>query len=271
MMPIWKTCQTIAEEDLIQGQKFESLTLENVIYVKLDNIISFLEHTAVKLDNFVLLTHNSDFCITQKLLDGVLEEFGNIIYWFGQNMLGHNYRATALPIGLENDIWFPEIRKKQLLFDVMKEPDILPEKLCYCNFSLYTNGAERVEAFHAVRSFSTIKIDGLVTQTKQTYEDYLSDIKSHYFVVCPSGNGIDTHRLWETLYLGRIPVIKRNQNIEFFSDLPILVVDDWAQITGNYLIDKIRTYHDAVFNCDKMSFSWWKNSINQMGTIIKSR
>ena len=35
---------------------------------------------------------------------------------------------------------------------------------------------------------------------------YLESIKNHDFVLCPRGNGRDTHRLWETLYLSLIHI-----------------------------------------------------------------
>ena len=36
---------------------------------------------------------------------------------------------------------------------------------------------------------------------------YASLAAKHRFVACPEGNGIDTHRFWETLYRGSIPII----------------------------------------------------------------
>lgn len=38
-------------------------------------------------------------------------------------------------------------------------------------------------------------------------EEYQAKLALYKFVLCPRGNGIDTHRFWETLYKGNLPVI----------------------------------------------------------------
>ena len=35
----------------------------------------------------------------------------------------------------------------------------------------------------------------------------------------PYGNGYDTHRIWEALYSGSIPVVKENKAFNQFKDL----------------------------------------------------
>ena len=59
------------------------------------------------------------------------------------------------------------------------------------------------------------------------FDGYLDNIYNHRFVLCPEGNGIDTHRLWECLYMGTIPIVKANKNVRFYEDLPILMVNEW--------------------------------------------
>ena len=38
---------------------------------------------------------------------------------------------------------------------------------------------------------------------------YRRILLNYMFVICPEGNGIDTHRMWEALYLRTIPIIKK--------------------------------------------------------------
>ena len=55
-------------------------------------------------------------------------------------------------------------------------------------------------------------------------------------MLCPRGNGLDTHRAWETLYLGRIPVVKRSAMDAVFDDeLPVIFVNDWENMTLSFL------------------------------------
>lgn len=49
------------------------------------------------------------------------------------------------------------------------------------------------------------------------------------FVACPRGNGTDTHRFWETLYRGSIPVVKRSKWSESIKTLniPFVELSNW--------------------------------------------
>ena len=49
------------------------------------------------------------------------------------------------------------------------------------------------------------------------------------FVACPRGNGTDTHRFWETLYRGSIPVVKSSEWSKSIAELgiPILQLKQW--------------------------------------------
>jgi hypothetical protein len=59
--------------------------------------------------------------------------------------------------------------------------------------------------------------------------EYLKSIMNHDFVLCPRGNGRDTHRLWETLYLGSIPIVKRGElPSNLLMNFPVWTVNKWS-------------------------------------------
>jgi hypothetical protein len=83
--------------------------------------------------------------------------------------------------------------------------------------------------------------------TSKPFNQYLSELASHHFCLCIRGNGIDTHRFWESLYLGVIPVIINNQytNISHFvTHLKNLNIP-FYEITQDFLLEK---YTDNFFN-----------------------
>lgn len=78
------------------------------------------------------------------------------------------------------------------------------------------------------------------------YEDYLKAIQDHRFVLCPSGNGIESARNWETLYLKRVPIFKDHPYLrEMFKDFPALFVEDFDKITKELLDDNSHLYEEA--------------------------
>ena len=52
---------------------------------------------------------------------------------------------------------------------------------------------------------------------------------SFKFIACPRGNGTDTHRFWESLYRGSIPVVKRSSWSQSINQLgiPMLELNSW--------------------------------------------
>jgi hypothetical protein len=89
------------------------------------------------------------------------------------------------------------------------------------------------------------------------YEPYLNAIKDHKFVLCPSGNGIESARNWETLYMRRVPVFERHPCKEFiFRDFPALFVDNYSEVTEELLIKNDNLYQEALdLDLDKLNLN----------------
>ena len=67
--------------------------------------------------------------------------------------------------------------------------------------------------------------------TKKSKEDYFKELASHKYAICPEGNGIDTHRFWECLYMNVIPICKKNILYEYYSKhFPIILLNDWDEL-----------------------------------------
>ena len=96
------------------------------------------------------------------------------------------------------------------------------------------------------------------------FENYIDNIYNHKFVICPEGNGIDTHRKWETLYLKSIPIEKRCINSSFYEDLPICLVNDWSEITEEFLNKEYNRISNSTWNLNKLDMFYWKNEINKL-------
>ena len=65
--------------------------------------------------------------------------------------------------------------------------------------------------------------------------EYKERLNSHKFILCPPGNGVDTHRVWESLYLGSIPVVEKNTVNQKYAGLPIITYNNLEELTFEYL------------------------------------
>ena len=99
------------------------------------------------------------------------------------------------------------------------------------------------------------------TVTHLPYEEYLQEMKKHKFVLCPSGNGIDSSRNWETLYMRRVPVFEDHPyKRELFKDFPCLFVKDYSEVTEQLLKDNEHLFEQAQ-NTDMklLDLDYWFN------------
>ena len=79
--------------------------------------------------------------------------------------------------------------------------------------------------------------------------------------MCPWGNGIDTHRIWETLYSGSIPVVKRHPTFSMLEGLPIYFYDKLDDITISNLLNF--SYDNQVFDLNLLNLNSWMNKISE--------
>jgi hypothetical protein len=233
----------------------------NYIYTHTIYIRELIETIKDINEVFVLITHNGDVNVNFPVPN-------NVLTWWTQNVASEDPRMQSLPIGLENEMWFKEIRKKEKMLAKMQElhRDIyeLTGNLLYMNFNVGTNPAKRTEPYRILKdkTWTTTRMG----ENGHDFDGYLDGIYNHKFVLCPEGNGMDTHRTWETLYMGSIPVEKINTNNKFYADLPICFVEDWDQVTEKFLELEYTRIKNLIWNHSKLEFSYWKNRIHDSAT-----
>src|SRR6185437_1247060 len=66
-----------------------------------------------------------------------------------------------------------------------------------------------ISTFPPVREYCREQT-GIEPSARRDFEDYLDALASSYFCISPRGNGIDTHRVWEALYLRTVPIVTRS-------------------------------------------------------------
>lgn len=220
------------------------------------------------VDNeFIVVTHNGDNEVNDMGV-GYMDGRGNyirtdefkipscVVRWYATNVNTTHPKVEAIPSGLENDRWRPELRKKERMIEKYGEPRTI-RNLVYVDFSTTWNIGERKRIYSLLedRPWVTAFRDGA------NFERFLDNVYSHKFVACPRGNGIATHREWETLYMGSIPIMKRDLNNRFFTNLPICFVDDWDQVTEDFLNSEYDRICNTEWDENILTFGYWKNKI----------
>ena len=257
----------IFSSDIIEDRNDDYNKLKNTFDIKkLKEINVVYLHTMYKnqffnlikdLDNkFIVITHNSDINI-----NNVNNLPKNVIKWYSQNVNCKDERLYSLPIGLENSKWFYNLHKQEKLSDKVKTNKNI-KNLVYINHNINTNKKERTIPYTLLSNKYFVTVE--YGSNGQNYDNYIDNIYNHKFVICPEGNGIDTHRKWETLYLNTIPIERRSINSSFYEDLPICLVDSWEEINEDFLNREYNRIMNTVWNLDKLDMFYWKNEIYKL-------
>ena len=74
---------------------------------------------------------------------------------------------------------------------------------------------------------------------------------------------MDCYRTLEALYVGCIPIVVNSPTTQYLRDLPILIIDDWNQISYNFLQEQYEKFQNTEYNLDQIKLSYWKEKIDE--------
>jgi hypothetical protein len=226
---------TFASHRELDEHKLARISASSSIFVYTDAIGLFQEHVWPRLTGgpHVLITHNSDHEVGPKQLPWVERAGDQLAHWFAQNLLVGHPKLSPLPIGLANRRWpHGDI---ELLCRVAAEAENLPRsELIHAAFDVRTH-PDRKRAWDAVRA--AFPATTHMPSQPVSFADYLRLLARHRFCACPRGNGIDTHRFWESLCLGVVPVVERSTHTELWAreGVPMVVLQDWSELSPQRL------------------------------------
>ncbi len=201
---------------------FKKIKKGDTLFLKTDLLDIFFNnfHNQIN-ENYILITHNSDREINKKEFSFLDDK---IIHWFTQNLcIENNDKISALPIGLENKRYMNN--PNYLVFKRKEFQEIKNVKIM-CAINPNTN-RERKDILKMIKDNK--KIDNNLFKS---HKDYIVNLSKHHFNICPPGNGADTHRFWETLLLGVIPIVVLTTHTQNFKNLgvPALYLREWNQL-----------------------------------------
>ena len=248
-----------------------------IIYINSSAIPHFVHNIFPNIkDSIILVTGDCDETIPNDLFNQIdFDTFINnkkIIHWFCQNWVGNHKKVTIMPIGLDyhtmsdkNHEWgckISPLNQELLLQEIKEKSSHFKERVCKCyaNFQFLTTtryGYDRLDAIDKIPEYLVYyepnKIKRLNTWINQS---------KYSFVISPHGNGLDCHRTWEALCLGCIPIMKRSPISSLFNDLPVLIIEDWQDISQNLLNSTIEDFKNKEFNFEKLKLSYWTKQFN---------
>lgn len=112
--------------------------------------------------------------------------------------------------------------------------------------------------------FNILKETGLIDYGPRMKRSDLWRKKTEYaFSICPMGNGLSSHRLWEDLILGCIVIVKTSPLDPLYDGLPVVIIKDWSEITYDNMLKWKDEYNPNKFSREKLTNEYWIKKIRE--------
>ncbi len=283
--------QFLEEEEncyIFNPEPYRSIKKNDLVWVRCRFIPQFAREILPYVQcPFTIVISAGDESFSTNIADHInIEEFiqnENIRHIFAQNCdySGPSKKVTRIPIGMdfhtiayrggwgergsprEQEEKLKEIASS-LLPTLMRIPrafvDFQLSDTMHGEFKRYLQfGEDRAEIFQKLLP------TGLIDSGKWMRRTDLWKTKGQYaFSISPHGNGLDCHRTWEDLILGCIVIVKKSPLDSMYKGFPVVIVEDWSEITQENMAVWLEKYGDAFTNPkyrEKLTNRYWINKI----------
>jgi hypothetical protein len=253
----------------------------SIIYVQNSAIGDFYKNYFPKIKNsFVIVSGDADDTMPlDKLTEDEFRTLMNdkrCLHWFSQNAaFAEHPKFSIIPAGLDYHTltyshrkhswgdWALPVEQEKRLLSIRERARPTEQRIVkgYSTFHFFMSGKygyDRVDAIVDIPKdamfYERIPVDRETTWKNQS---------QYAFVVSPLTNGLDAHRTWEALALGCIPIVKTSPLMPLFEELPVLIVNEWSEVTRHRLQIFLDEYkkRKSEYNYDKLTLAYWVNKI----------
>jgi len=226
------------------------------------------------INDFVLITHNSDKNIVSNNHHIIqIYNCNKLLKWYAQNLCFESDKLFLLPIGIANNQWehgrnFTTFYKQTNTVNLLK---IKKNKSIYFFFEIHTNIEKRSKCYNSI-------INKIPFLNKISPYENFKRLSEYEYCICPEGNGIDTHRLWEALYLKCVPIVIKSPFIDIIkknTNLPMIILNSWDDLDISSLQDyktfdfiNSEKYLNIDYYRDKIKINEIKNKNNSFDIVI---
>ncbi|MDF1671850.1 MAG: hypothetical protein P1U83_19865 [Roseovarius sp.] len=243
------------------------------IFVKTSNIVQFAQQGLGTVKNpFTLVTGGTDHGIgTGSVLPNIVDSIlahPLLECWYAQNCQFAHEKLKPLPIGMDYHtlsmrarphIWGPFAtplsQEHTLDCTRLAGPPLAEKKLaCYCNWHHVIQRGDRLKCINGCQ-LESMHFDVPSIRRAQSWQNNTQ----YFFTISPLGEGIDCHRTWESLLLGSVPIVSASGITKLFERLPVCIVEDWNEVTIDYLeFHRHRILH-SEFDFAPLYLSYWSS------------
>jgi len=225
----------------------------SVIFCPSDKLESFFEEFKDDISAKVIICGNSDFefkVLPPKIPKSVKQLL------LQNSFISDHPLVTTLPIGIENFRWGVNGNPKNLSPGenwIKRKNEVLIGPFGLTHPIRVEVRKEFLEPASGVRFISS----------RMAPAEYAKFARESRYVAAVRGNGVDTHRHWETLYRGGIPLILGDDWSSGIDNLglPFIKVQAWTLDQIHSVLTEERSLNFDPEKCPTLWWPYWKDLI----------
>lgn len=226
----------------------------SALFLVSDELEERLDQISLDRDMKVVLIGKSDRDFTEPEIS-ILRSIKKTTFFVQNLNVAESSNIKLLPIGIEGMRWAKNglsfAFRKPFIRKVEQKHDLLvgPFRLTHTERKELLAVAARYKAGRIIdEALPSVIYDRVATKYR--------------FVACPRGNGLDTHRFWETLYRGCVPVLIEShwsRTLRGYG-LPIVELSAWADLAAFDAKNIEIALQDSSF----LKTSWWASRLRTL-------
>lgn len=176
----------------------------------------------------------------------------NIVRWYTTNLDVDHPRMRWLPFGLNNHGPGSSYIDRYVGGE--------KTKWLYANFTPFTFERLRLREWCETQEWITYR-----ENSDLPIEEFLDEVASHRYVLCPFGNGLDCYRTYEAMYLQSIPIIEDSIYARHALNLglPLVAVQNMASLTREVLERSYEPICNEQYDYAPLTKSYWRRVFEQ--------
>ena len=206
--------------------------------------------------NIKIITSQTDHSINKKLF---MLKPPSVSRWFSTNVNFVDINLIPIPLGLANE-YSPKNLNKKNYVNLQKEKNKI-EKI-YVNFEQNTNYFHRFKLKKKLRKKKYVYIES----EKLTLDEYIKHLSRFNYILCPWGNGLDSHRIWESLYVGSKPIIPFHESLMKILNDKSIFFKKTSEIK-NLISSNKKNY--LIEQQEILKINYWVNFIRNNEDVLK--
>ena len=196
----------------------------------------------------------------------IIQDNKNIykLYCVNFDLEQEHFKIKPIPLGIDYHTLsnkLTPIEQENKLISIYKSSIPFEKRLdlCYSFFQFIMFNRHNKDRYVAQDALDKVNFN-VYQDKKIPREETWENMVKYKWIISPHGNGLDCHRTYEAIALGCIPVVKSSTLDIMYKDMPIIILNDWNEISLELL--KSKTQEALKKSKETITLDYWIKKVN---------